>query len=132
MSTETDKTEQPKVLVVKDDETLLDILKRVLEVSGFPAATAANVGDALHVINSEPINVLLCVLHLPAASDCITVLKGMRAMNPVAVVIVLTGPPELDQTVLGQLQADGILVKPMPVQELVARIRNEWSKRWAA
>jgi DNA-binding response OmpR family regulator len=92
--------------------------------------TAANVGEALHFIDTEPFDALLCDLHMPGAGDGFTVVSAMRHTNPDAVTLVFTGYPALQEAMDAiLLQADEILVKPLAVPELVGRIREKLQKR---
>jgi DNA-binding response OmpR family regulator len=108
METKPDNTTQPKILLVDDSEIVRHTLKQVLEHHNFIVTAAANVGDALHLIDTEPFDVLL--------SDAITLL--------------FTGYPALKEAMDAiLLQADEILVKPMPIPELVKLIRDRLEKR---
>jgi YesN/AraC family two-component response regulator len=132
MTTATDKTEQPKILVVDDKEQIRTSLKAVLEVNQFLVTTAANVSEALHLIDTKVFDVLISDLHMPEAGDGFTLVSAMRHTNPDAVTLLYTGYPELEQA-MGAilLQADGVLVKPMPVPELVALIHEKLENREA-
>jgi DNA-binding response OmpR family regulator len=102
----------------------------VLEVSQFRVTAATNVGEALHLIDTEPFDVLLCDLHMPGAGDGFTVVSAMRHTNPDAVTLVFTGYPALEQAMDAiLLQADEILVKPLAIPTLLALIREKLQKR---
>ena len=121
--------EQPKILVVDDNEEVRTSLRAVLEVSQFRVTTATNVGEALHLIDTEPFDVLLCDLHMPGPGDGFTVVSAMRHTNPNAVTLVLTGFPALEEAMDAiLLQADEVLVKPMEVPALIALIRDKLQK----
>jgi YesN/AraC family two-component response regulator len=95
----------------------------------FLVTTAANVVDALHLIDTERFDVLLCDLHMPGAGDGYTVVSAMRHSNPKAVTLVFTGYPALKQAMNAiLLQADEVLVKPMDPPALVALIREKLQK----
>jgi DNA-binding response OmpR family regulator len=126
MTTANDMTKWPRVLLVDDNEAVRTSLKAVLEISEFHVTTAANVGDALHLIDTETFDVLLSDLHMPGPADGFTVVSAMRHSNPKAVTLVFTGYPALEQAMDAiLLQADEILVKPMPIPTLVATIREK-------
>jgi DNA-binding response OmpR family regulator len=121
--------EQPKILVVDDNEEVRTSLRAVLEVSQFRVTTATNVGEALNLIDTEPFDVLLCDLHMPGPGDGFTVVSAMRHTNPNAVTLVLTGFPALEEAMDAiLLQADEVLVKPMEVPALIALIRDKLQK----
>jgi CheY-like chemotaxis protein len=129
-TTELSTKEPPKVLVVDDNEAIRSTLGKVLEAANFRVTTAANVGEALSLINTETFDVLLSDLHMPNAGDGFTVVSAMRHTNPEAVTLVFTGYPALQEAMDAiLLQADEILVKPMPIPDLIALIREKLSKR---
>src|SRR5579871_5194892 len=129
MAVNNDNTEQPKSLLVDDDESVRTTLSAVFVTNGFRVTAAANVGEALHLIDTEAFDVLLCDLHMPGAGDGFTVVSAMRHTNPNAVTLVFTGYPALQEAMDAiLLQADEILVKPMDVPTLVALIREKLQK----
>jgi DNA-binding response OmpR family regulator len=123
------KTQQPKILVVDDNETVRASLCAALEVNQFRVTSAASVFEALQLIGKEAFDVLLCDLHMPGAGDGFTVVSAMRHTNPDAVTLVFTGYPALEEAMNAiLLQADEILVKPMNVPALVSLIREKLQK----
>lgn len=82
-----------RILLVDDDEAQNIIMRSLLEREGFDLTVACNVGQALKLISTERYDVLLSDLHLPGASDGLTVISAMRHINPNAVAVLLTGFP---------------------------------------
>ena len=102
----------------------------MLELSLFHVTAAANVSEAIHLIDTESFDVLLSDLHMPGAADGFTVISAMRHKQPEAVTLLFTGYPALQEAMNAiLLQADEILVKPMPIPEMVALIRDRLAKR---
>jgi DNA-binding response OmpR family regulator len=115
---------------VDDSESVRKSLKLVLEHHGFHVTAAANVAEAIHLIVTEPFDVLLSDLHMPGAGDGFTVVSAMRHKHPDAITLLFTGYPALREAMDAiLLQADEILVKPMPIPELVQLIRERLDKR---
>jgi DNA-binding response OmpR family regulator len=120
----------PRILLVDDDEVVRGTLREMLEMSQFLVMTAANVSDAIHLIDTQPFDVLVSDLHMPGAGDGFTVISAMRHKNPNAVTLLFTGYPALKEAMDAiLLQADEILVKPMPIPEMVSVIRERLDKR---
>jgi len=116
--------------LVDDSESVRQSLKLVLEHHKFHVTAAGNVAEALHMIDTEPFDVLLSDLHMPGAGDGFTVVSAMRHKHPDAVTLLFTGYPALKEAMDAiLLQADEILVKPMPIPELVQLIRERLDKR---
>jgi len=122
--------EQPKILVVDDDEKIRATLKGVLMFNQFKVFTASSVSEALHLMDTEPFDVLLSDLHMPGAADGFTVISAMRHTNPDAVTLMYTGYPALKEAMSAiLLQADEILLKPLSPPTLVAQIREKLKNR---
>src|SRR5690348_12456595 len=120
----------PKILLVEDNDSVRTTLSSVLAANKFRVTAAANVSEALHLIDEEAFDVLLCDLHMPGAGDGFTVVSAMRHTNPDAVTLVFTGYPALQEAMDAiLLQADEILVKPMDVATITALIRTKLQKR---
>ena len=99
-------------------------------MSQFLVTTAANVSEAIHLIDTEFFDVLLSDLHMPGAGDGFTVISAMRHKNPNAVTLLFIGYPALKEAMDAILvQVDEILVKPMPIPKMVALIRERLEKR---
>jgi len=119
----------PKLLLVDDNDSLRMTLRMVLERNGFAVSAAANVNEALKLIGSQDFDVLLSDLHMPDPGDGLTVVSAMRHANPKAVTLIFSGYPAMKEAAAAILgQADGILVKPLAVEQLVATIRG-WMDR---
>lgn len=123
---------RPSILLVDDDPIVRETIKAVLELSEFRVTTAENVSEAIHLIDTGPFDVLLSDLHMPGAGDGFTVISAMRHKHPDAVTLLFTAYPALKEAMEAiLLQADEILVKPMPIPEMVALIRERLDKRSA-
>jgi DNA-binding response OmpR family regulator len=120
----------PRILLVDENEIVRESLKEVLELSEFCVTTVKNVSEAIHLIDTEAFDVLLSDLHMPGAGDGFTVISAMRHKHPNAVTLLFTGYPALKEAMDAiLLQADEVLVKPMPIREMVTLIRERLEKR---
>jgi DNA-binding response OmpR family regulator len=126
VKTANNKSKQPKILLVDDNEELRKAIAAVLGANKFLVTAAANVAEALHLIDTKPFDVLLTDLHMPEAGDGFTVVSAMRHTNPNAVTLVFTGYPALQEAAEAiLLQADEVLLKPMAIDALIAVIRDK-------
>ena len=116
--------------MVDDDVVVLGTLKMILEMENFEVRTAGTVAEAIHLIDTQVFDALLSDLHMPGAGDGFTVISAMRHKQPDAITLLFTGYPALKEAMDAiLLQADEILVKPMPIPEMVALIRDRLAKR---
>ena len=130
MKTANRKPGKTKILLVDDNEELRKAIATVLEASKFLVTTAANVGEALHLIDTKSFDVLLTDLHMPEAGDGFTVVSAMRHTNPNAVTLVFSGYPALQEAAEAiLLQADEVLLKPIAMPALITVIREQLVKR---
>jgi DNA-binding response OmpR family regulator len=105
-------------------------MQAILEMNQFQVSVAGNVAEALHLIDTQSFDALLSDLHMPGAGDGFTVISAMRHKHPDTVTLLFTGYPALKEAMDAiLLQADEILVKPMPIPEMIALIRDRLSKR---
>jgi YesN/AraC family two-component response regulator len=126
------KGKKPRLLLVDDNEELRKGMGAVLGAGKFQVSTAANVAEALHLIDKKHFDVLLTDLHMPEAGDGFTVVSAMRHTNPEAVTLVFSGYPALQEAAAAiLLQADEVLLKPMAMPALIAVIRDQLVKREA-
>jgi DNA-binding NtrC family response regulator len=108
-----DKVELPKILLVDDDERVGNSLKALLVFDQFRVSIAANVGEALYLIDTESFDVLVIDLHMHGAADGFIVLSAMRHSHPDAIMLMFTGYPaskESSNAILSQ--AYEVLPKP--------------------
>lgn len=130
MESEPKQEEAARILIVDDDASLRQSMKMVLEFHNFEVVLADSVPIALHLIASEPFDVLLTDLHMPGPGDGFTLVSAMRHQHPSSVTLLLTGYPALKEAMDAiLLQADEILVKPMAIPELIKVIRDRLADR---
>ncbi len=112
-----------RILVVEDDATLCERLKKELSRAGFAVDVAANGVDAEFMGNEEPYDAVVLDLGLPQRSG-LEVLRNWRARGNAMPVIILTARDAWHEKVDGfKAGADDYLAKPFHVEELVARMQ---------
>lgn len=113
------------VLIVDDDADVRALLVIALERAGLEAAQASNGHDALQVIETKPVAVVVCDLGMPGMTglDVVRALRG-RPETSTLPFLLMTGSGDGD-SVLEALAAgaDDFLAKPVRLDELVARVR---------
>jgi len=113
----------PKVLLVDDDECYREAIGSLLRSRGFAVVEAVNVVGALKLISAQSFDALLSDLHMPAASDGLTVVSAMRHLQPNAVTLLMSASPEMTQAAEAILkQPDELLLKPLNIDSLIGKI----------
>jgi two-component system response regulator MprA len=114
--------EQPKILVIDDDENITSFLKRALAYAGFVVATANSGAAGLQCALNNPPDVVILDVLMPEM-DGWTVCGRLRACGDVPI-LMLTAKDEVADRVYGlEAGADDYLIKPFALEELIARLR---------
>ena len=109
------------IIVVDDEETVLNLVQRILEEAGYNVVTATNGQEALDKISQLDVDLLLLDIMMPGL-DGFQILNLLRKQSDIPV-IMLTGEDKVAsvQDALN-LGADDYITKPFKPRELVARI----------
>ncbi len=123
--------QNPRILIVDDDEGIRLTLAQTLSLDGYSVEAAADGQEALERLVAAPYDVVLLDLWM-APVNGMEVLQTVRAKDPRAVVIILTGQGTLDSA-LGALRlgAFDYLLKPASPQAVRQRVREALEHRQA-
>jgi DNA-binding response OmpR family regulator len=110
-----------RILVVDDDATVADVVRRYLERDGYAVQLAGDGETALRLAAQHPPDLVVLDLMLPDV-DGLEVCRRLRVSSDVPVVM-LTALGEESDRILGlQLGADDYVTKPFSPRELVLRV----------
>jgi DNA-binding NtrC family response regulator len=110
------------ILVVDDEETLLEVLRRILEAEGYYVHTVADGAAAINVLQTLPFDIVLLDIQMPEV-DGVTVLRFIRTNLLDTQVIMLSASNEINTAVeCMKLGAYDYLQKPHDNRELLASI----------
>ncbi|MEK7311244.1 MAG: response regulator transcription factor [Chloroflexota bacterium] len=110
------------ILVVDDEHTIRDVIRRYLERDGFTVREAADGQTALREIEENLPDLIVLDLMLPGV-DGLAITRHIRQRHTVPI-IMLTAKGETSDRIYGlDLGADDYVAKPFSPQELVSRIR---------
>ncbi|MGH3628440.1 MAG: response regulator transcription factor [Sciscionella sp.] len=111
------------VLVVDDDATVRDVVRRYLERAGHRVVLASDGNDALHQVSEADPDLVILDIMLPGA-DGFTVCRTLRESSEVPV-IMLTALGEAEDRIAGlALGADDYVAKPFSPRELALRAES--------
>lgn len=111
------------LIIVDDDATLRNRLKKYLEKEGFRATTADGGGQLRQIMEAEGADLVILDLMMPG-EDGLSLMAYLRETSNAGVVI-LTGKGETIDRVVGlEMGADDYISKPFELRELLARIRS--------
>ena len=115
------------VVVADDDEGVRSFFAAALERDGFQVLVAPDGGRALELVRSNPVEVLLLDLNMPGLSglDTLRALRADPLLRTLPVIIATGSLVEADRVAGLDEGADDVVVKPLSVAELVARVRAQ-------
>jgi len=113
------------VLVVDDDPTVSDVVRRYLEQAGCRVRLAADGGSGLAAVDAERPDLVVLDLMMPGMNG-LEVCKLLRAdarTGRVPIIMLTAKAAETDKIVGLEMGADDYITKPFSVRELLARVR---------
>jgi two-component system, OmpR family, response regulator MprA len=112
-----------RILIVDDDRSLRDALRRTLTLGGYEAETAEGGQEALTKVATQSPDAVVLDIGLPDI-DGLEVCRRLRAAGNRIPVLMLTARDAVADRIDGlDAGADDYLVKPFDVGELKARVR---------
>ncbi len=122
----------PAVLVVDDEKTIRNFIRKNLEVRGFRVSAATNGMEALEIFNTRSIDLVILDIMMPRL-DGLETTRRIREVSTVPIIILTALGEEADKIRAFDLGADDYLTKPFGVGELLARVRavlrrSRWSE----
>jgi EAL domain-containing protein (putative c-di-GMP-specific phosphodiesterase class I) len=111
-----------KVLVVDDEQTVQQLLVRLLVAAGYEVRTANNGEEALRVMDTESFDLVVTDLVMPK-TDGMAVLQTMRERSIDVPVVMITGAPTTESAMHAvRYRADAYLTKPVDPQALISAV----------
>ena len=113
-----------EILIVDDEESIGDALKQVFEYEGHRVRVARNGPDALAMVEDPPPDVVFLDVKMPGM-DGLEVLDRIRAEDPQALVVMISGHGTIDTAVDATRKgAYDFLEKPLDTDRLLVTLRN--------
>jgi DNA-binding response OmpR family regulator len=124
--------EQAKILVIDDDVIVRKSHEAVLKANGYEVDVAENGQEAIKKSKTNLYNLALVDLRLPDM-DGIELLTSMREAVPKTVKIIITGYPSQENAIEAVNRgADGYIVKPYTMEDLLRKIKEQLQKQQEA
>ena len=111
-----------KVLLVEDDDSILELLRRILTDEGFEVVSAMNGNEAIEKFKADRPDIILLDLYLPL-KDGMDVLRDIRRESNVPVIIITARDADIDKVKGLEIGADDYITKPFSLIELLARMK---------
>ncbi len=113
-----------RILIVEDDEIFLRPLRRTLEVAGFEALAVQGGEEALDLLKSDDIDLVLTDKRLPGI-DGVELVRRIKADHPDQAVVMMTAYGTIESAVEAmRVGAVDYLVKPFETAEVLMVVRR--------
>ena len=113
---------EPVVLVVDDEKSLRDFVRRNLEARHYKVLTAANGLEAMATFNNEKVDLVILDLMMPHL-DGLETTRRIRETSKTPIIILTAMGEESDKVQAFDMGAYDYLTKPFGVGELMGRIK---------
>jgi DNA-binding NtrC family response regulator len=121
----------PRILLVDDEERFRTNLRKMLTVEGFEVGEAESGPQALEELALQAYDVILLDMRMPGM-DGLTTLAAIKERHPGPEVIILTGHASVDAAAeIIRLGAAEYLLKPCPLEEVIAKIETAYDRKLA-
>ena len=111
-----------RVLVIEDDQSVANFIKKGLSEAGHTADVANDGRDGLFMATTESYDVIVLDRMLPNV-DGVAILNALRASDITTATLILSAKNKVEDKVKGlRSGADDYLTKPFAFEELLARL----------
>ena len=124
---------EPKILVVDDEPSIVEVVQYNLKKAGFRVITASDGQAGLQRCRAEEPDLVLLDLMLPKVDglEVCRILKQDPKTRHIPIIMVTVKAEETDRVVGLELGADDYVTKPFSPRELVARVKAVLRRRHA-
>ncbi len=115
-----------RIMVADDDPVVVQMLSHFLKEAGYEVATAVNGPEVINRGTASPPDLFIISLQLAEINgiDLCLRLKSHGSTKQVPVVIIASGPAQLERVKSAQAGADAFFIKPLDVKELLPKIKS--------
>jgi DNA-binding response OmpR family regulator len=118
-----------RVLVVDDEADFCELLVKRLTAGKMNAEGIQDGAKALEILKHKDVDVVVLDVKMPGMGG-IEILRWIKANRPGVEVIMLTGDQSVEAGIKGmQLGAFDYVIKPVPMNELLDKIRQAYEKK---
>ncbi len=113
-----------KILIVDDEQAIRDALARKLKREEFSIVTSSNGLDGLRAFHAEKPDLVILDIVMPGGMDGLTVCRRIREVADTPIMMLSAQAVTEDHVIVGlNAGADEYLIKPIRLNEFVARVR---------
>ena len=121
--------DNPRILVVDDDENIRKMLTAILEDEGYTVESVGTARKAIEKTKKSFYNLALIDIRLPDM-DGIKLLTKVRETTPKMRKIIITGYPTLQNAIEAVNKgADAYIIKPFDMRKVLKAIKNQLARQ---
>jgi two-component system alkaline phosphatase synthesis response regulator PhoP len=120
--TETTRNNNPKILIIEDEESIWSLVKSYLDREGYQVEVATDGKQGLEMARHQHPDLIILDLMLPGM-DGLEICRILRGESPVYILMLTARSDEIDRVVGLTMGADDYVTKPFSPRELVARVK---------
>ena len=122
----TKKEDKHTILVIEDDETMRNALRRIFEDEGFNVLPAADGTQLSSVLNDGPIDLIILDIGLPWINgfELAKLLKEHKDLKSIPLIFVSGKTSEIDVKRGFQVGADDYIKKPFDIDKIKKTVRT--------
>lgn len=112
------------VLICDDEKDIVNALRIYLEAADYMVFGVGNGAEALEIIGSEKIDLILLDIMMPVM-DGLTALSAIREKSNVPIILITAKSEDYDKVLGLNVGADDYITKPFNPIEVVARVKSQ-------
>jgi DNA-binding NtrC family response regulator len=120
-------TNPKRILVIDDEPTALDLLRRILEMNGYEVAVAKNGQEGVELFEQHPCDLVITDMVMPIKDGLQTILD-LRMEAPELPVIAISGGGTISKerylAVAGYLDRVITIAKPFTIEQIVEAVEK--------
>ncbi|OGO31458.1 MAG: DNA-binding response regulator [Chloroflexi bacterium RBG_16_54_11] len=114
---------QSKILIVDDEPRVINLVREVLNATGFEVIAAFSGESAIEMAAMEQPDLILLDIILPGTMDGYQVAKRLHEFSDVPIIMLTAKVREVDMLHGFEVGADDYITKPFSSKELLARVQ---------
>ncbi|MBI4041832.1 MAG: response regulator [Deltaproteobacteria bacterium] len=120
------ETSPRHILVVDDDESTRNVLKRLFEKEGFDVLLAPEASELVKILEKQEVELILLDINLPWVNgfELCKLLKQQTDLKDVPIVFISGRKSEVDKKHAFQLGAHDYITKPFNIQEVTDTVKT--------
>jgi len=120
-----------KIMVVDDEETLVELVKAILEEEGFDVITAYSGGECLDKLKDVKPDLIILDMFMPKMSGretCAKIRRNPETKNLKVVFLTVARFSETGKDILKEMDVLDYITKPFDNKDLVKRVKKALKK----